>query len=289
MLKNTKRQIDAVDSARLFMERVCPAIMKAGNSIEKGPALGASLLIPLFFVSGPRGTTLNLTSGALVGSDNRQKLSAGRNVVMVFDTPARAEVGSQVLTMTGFAEDANIVTLATGEAAILARAAHDMVMSNVTRVIAFPVASGSASIELLDTRDGHVGLTASLSVEFPHLEVSDYLASIDSGCIDHIQRAKTLARFATDAIASDLTLHHFQREIEKCPGARITVSSICVQDVVDEIESILCDMASEVEMPSAQVIRMAIRRRVEGLERSATMMIHEIASDLISRKSLRRT
>ena len=293
MLKKTLRPPSAENDARRFMERICPAIAKSGEPVlDRGPELGASLLVPLYLAAGTagvKGAQLRLEGGALAGSDTRDRLLAARYVVMIYDTPPKAKAAEQALLMTGSVDVAESAPLATGEGVLLARIPFCAAPSATARTLTFAGTGGQVMIDVHDARvSAGQSLNPSLSLEFAHLDVSEHLFNFDDSSFDHLHRAKFIARTALEAITSDLTLHHFQREIEKIDGARISISAISVQDVLDEIENILGDLSLEVELPSAQLVRMAIRRRIEGLERNATIMVHEIATDLISSKKLRR-
>lgn len=117
-----------------------------------------------------------------------------------------------------------------------------------------------------------------LSVE---MTGSEAFSSMMEGSQDPVGRARVVADLSLDAIPDALSLVHFQGEIEKSVGARVSLAGVSTLDVVEEIEDIMCGISGDVAMPCESVIRRKIRSVTRGSEYDVSDLISRIALELI--------
>lgn len=277
--------LNAVADANEFLSRFIPAASIAGMGRESSNL--KPLFLPLYIGSGDAERGKIVISGKLpVSRGDLVRISADRYLVMVTDTPPQAANSAMALTYSNAAEDIQATKLATGEGVLLARLRSDPGIAS-ERLIEFPGANGTVSVAIHDCRSNARSLPLAVSLDMERAEVRMALARSSTVHANSVARARVIAGAITESINCDLTLKHLQHEIEKMSGARISLGSVSVQDIVEELEDLLDTCGHSVTLPNARKIRSMILDHMAECRDGSSAIIRSVALAVIGAGQVR--
>lgn len=295
MIENSGSAAVADEATRMLLKRIFPAFGKTAAGSSEASAIEGKHLIPLYVARPGRGQAgLALSGQTLISSGNCAGVPAGNYVYMLMDLPSLARATALGIGMTKPDEIVETGELGNGEG-VMIHACETLPEVPPTRLISFEGEGGPVSIHFHDCRSAKGSQAVVFSVE-----LTDPLARLmasphglarsanEMGAADAAARAKSVAKAVAGALPSDLSASLFQSEIENnLSGARMTVASVAVQDVLEEFEEIMGSAYDMVAPPSHSTIKRAITRQISECTITPQMIARNVAMSLIGENSLR--
>lgn len=279
MIKQNDRSV-ALQAAEELLDRVCPsAKTKIRNPREVAIGMPDEVVfIPLFIASDAGGVprlTMHRTSKA-ISRDNLAALPAGAYRIHVFDTWAEANAASRVAEGLGLLGGTERFRLPGGEGVLLLRAGNGLsspdegIFENTPLSLNVKVPDGVASIDIIDERrqydEDHpcffMSRQIASSASYPMIEVLRAIHDHASRESNATLRAHVAACLLEQEGFDEVTLREIQHKIEAMPGANVALETVCVEDVLVQIEEISDELEHQVNAPSDETLHEMI---LEGL------------------------
>lgn len=233
---------------------------------ERVPLLSATLLPISIFTDEQGKEQLALGCvGQLVGRENCADIAPGSYVIHVFDILAEARAAQKVLAtmhpMGWIKPDRvgiSIEAMPGGEGALLFKTSG---LSAPT--IAYEGTNGPVCFTVHDHRRlASQRPPLALSVRYSSREMLNHLQTSGDLCVDQYSRAKALAALTSEVMVNPTCMNIYQREIEKIPGAAVSLGAVSVEQVIEELEDTLSEMDISAEIPSSAFVHQKILRAV---------------------------
>ncbi|MCW3782555.1 hypothetical protein [Defluviimonas salinarum] len=241
------------------------------------PTIDEALFIPLFLGDSCHlGRVTFRKRGTVLSQANLHQIPAGRYHIHVFDTFREACAAAAVLESIGFMGGMEKVQVNTGEGLLLVNpsfSAADMVgapISNPTKSLRFDGNGGAVSVDILDERSKHTdgdGLLCAgsreivCSLSYGRRKILVALHQLEQTGSDSLRRGQVMARILKDEMLCPSVIRSFQREIERIPGALVSLASISVENVLDQFDDLTEGLDNEISPPDIKVLHRMIHAR----------------------------
>lgn len=285
----------AAHATNALLERIFPSLRSAPAAGE-GAGEVVTPVVPLYRAVDEHGSVkLGLGGKSLISEESRCALRAGHYRVMLLDMPSHAEAAALALRMTGAVDHIETGKTLTGNGVVLCTVVDESPVP-ASRKVAFQGEGGEVAIDWHDCRSSKGVVDWKLSLEIPRKQAMAWVLnapchnSCSSDCIVKCAavRARSITKAVAEGLTCDLSASLFQAEFERTmPGARMSVASISVQDVIEALEDMMGRCGHMVALPSADSIRKAITRHLSECALSSQQIAQAVAMTLIGQNSVR--
>ncbi len=277
-MPSSTKNMAAIEQANELLHKICPAMKAAGRGKRRGlPKIEDVLLLPFFLEDlGGGKSELRLSKGrksTLLTYDNYRRVPAGTYRLHVYDTSIESQAAIHSLESYGLGFDIACNVLDSGEGVLFVQTSEHAGAGNneetldVENKLQFNGDDGSVEIAIIDHRADLASMNLSTnrrriatSLSYSGKAVMSilYECSNDATRIRDrnisVERGRLIANIIKRTCCDVEALRTCQISLERVPGALVSIGSVSVDNVKEQLDEMLYGLENAMRPPSNEDI-----------------------------------
>jgi len=305
------QNFNTIATVNELLGRICPAMRKPRPTRNTGlPRVEDVTFVTLYLddveVSSEARMTLRKGRVAL-SADTRGMIPAGNYQIHVYDTNIEAIAALRAIEATGHMSDVERIELPAGEGVLLLRCGKVPAVTSdhlfmaqgadmADRIQNFEGAGGPVCVNIIDNRLDLARETGIFfrprgvfsSISYPRGDVCRIVNNEVVHQVDADGRGRLLARIVEMSCRTPSALRFCQRSLESITGALVSISSVSVDHVVDQLEDMLEGLEEDLLTPRAEDMHDLVVNHARNIGQDPEGIARDVAWTALRKNMTRR-